>query len=437
MNINTFLETARQRIAEKPADRLSEKARQALERDDCIIDVHTHVFDKRCITIGYLLLKIGKSKLSDFFSFESLGDKDLLINKEEEEIYAMMESGDIDDSVNWEKVEDELESVVEVTSSVEFLSNKIRDAYSIVFRKKNMLEILDFYNTNFSVNTLDEYQNRPMVLGVLMMDLETGWGKAPAKKILDQVNEIKDIAQKRPVLPFLAVDPRRADHADRKENLYSLFLDAFTDPETPFFGVKCYPSLGYLPEDERLDPIFQICEEKNIPVLTHCGGESVSTFEKDIRVKKDGSFQTFRIPGATRIARARYLNDPVLWEPVLKKHKNLRLNLAHFSGNTDWEEYEKSGAHPRIDKIKEMLLNPDWKVFADFSYNVADRKTFNQFQKELDERPDIREKVMFGTDYWVVVPSADLLGMQRQFCRQMDKHMDHLLCKVPRAYLSL
>lgn len=437
MDTETFLKTAREQISDNPSDRLTEKARVALLDKDCLIDVHTHIFDRKCITIGYLLLKMGTSHLKDLFNLEAFSDKDSLLNKEEEEVYQMMMENNLDNEEKWQQIKQEMEKVVEITDSSEFLSNKIKDAFSIVFKKNSMLEILDYYMSNFSINTLDSYKVHPMVLGVLMMDLETGWGKTPKKKYLEQIKEIKEITGKRAILPFLAVDPRRSDLADREENLYELFLEAFKDPVTSFYGVKCYPSLGYLPNDDRLDPIFQICAEKNIPVLTHCGGESVSTFDRSIRVKEDGSYKDFRIPGDSRTERARYLNGPEHWEPVLRKYNTLKLNLAHFSGNSDWEEYEKKGSHSRINKIKEMLKNPSWNVFADFSYNVADMKTFNRFQKELDSEPEIREKVMFGTDYWVVIPSADLLEMQKQFCLQMSVHFDHLLRKVPRKYLSL
>ncbi|PIF46258.1 putative TIM-barrel fold metal-dependent hydrolase [Chryseobacterium sp. 52] len=437
MDINFFLKTAREQISDNPSDRLTEKARVALQNKNCLIDVHTHIFDRKCITIGYLLLKMGTSRLKDIFSFESFSDEDPLLNKEEEEIYQLMKTNQLDSDDKWQQVEREMGKVVEITDSSEFLNNKIKDAFDVVFRKDSMLEILDFYISNFSINTLDEYKVHPMVLGVLMMDLETGWGKTPKKRYYEQVNEIKEIAKKRPILPFFAIDPRRAELTDPDENLYSLFLNAFTDPDTPFYGVKCYPSLGYLPGDDRLDPIFKICSEKNIPVLTHCGGESVSTFDHHIKVKENGVYKDFKIPGDSRASRARFLNDPDHWIPVLEKYNTMKLNLAHFSGNSDWEEYDKKGSQTRIEKIKKMMTNSSWDVYADFSYNVADMKTFNRFQKELDTNSEIKEKVMFGTDYWVVIPAADLLEMQKQFCLQMSDHFDDLLRKVPRRYLSI
>ncbi len=76
-----------------------------------------------------------------------------------------------------------------------------------------------------------------------MMDLETGWGFKPAKEFYEQLTELKWLTKEEPILPFLAVDPRRAE-LEGKDNLYELFLNAFAEDGSSFFGVKCYPSLG-------------------------------------------------------------------------------------------------------------------------------------------------------------------------------------------------
>jgi predicted TIM-barrel fold metal-dependent hydrolase len=200
--------------------------------------------------------------------------------------------------------------------------------------------------------------------------------------------------------------------------------------------VKCYPALGYLPEDVRLDPIFKICAEKNIPILSHCGGEIVSTFNKSIQIRNSNGDTEFMIPGHSRTEKAKYLTNPEMWIPVLKKYNKLKLDFGHFGGDSNWENHGISGNNDRINKILEMMKNPHWKVFADFSYNVIEKNLFNTFEKELNKNPDLTNKIMFGTDYWVVLPGGNLLDMQKEFLAKMKDHQSTLLHSAPLNYLT-
>lgn len=433
METNEFLSIARNKISNDPYSRLSKPAKTALENPDCVIDIHAHIFDKKCLTVGYILLRLLKSKIMESLGLETFSQDDLL-TKGETEIYAEIKADNLDSKSDWQQLEKELENVFELTETAELFGFNLKEAFRVL-KKQNMLDVLDYYLNTFSLLQIPEFANRPFVSGILMMDLETGWGIQPEKKLFDQLNEIKEISLLRPIIPFFPVDPRRANQSGKHENLYELFLNAFTDSKAPLFGVKCYPSLGYFPWDSRLDPIFQICAEKNIPVLTHCGGEIVSTFEKSIRVcNSDGEFD-FLIPGNSRIERARYLNDPEHWVSVLKKYNNLKLNFGHFGGDTNWENHDETGKNERILRILEMMKNTDWKVYTDFSFNVVEERLFKALKKELDNSTEIAKKTMFGTDYWVVLPAGELLDMQKKFLIQLKNHQTTLLQSAPMKYL--
>jgi predicted TIM-barrel fold metal-dependent hydrolase len=194
--------------------------------------------------------------------------------------------------------------------------------------------------------------------------------------------------------------------------------------------------MGYFPADARLDPIFRICAEKNIPVLTHCGGESVSTFEREIEVVNENGRHTFKIPGDTRVMRARYLNNPEAWKPVLAKYPNLKINLAHFGGANFWQNHHDTGhTDPRIKTIIEMICDPKLNVYTDFSFNVVDGDVFPALKKEMDAVAQLKDRVMFGTDYWVVLPSGDLLEMQKEFLSHFTPYHKPMLNGVAMDYL--
>lgn len=425
MNATQFLQIARQQISTDPRTRLTAPTMAALDDPNCLVDVHSHIFDKKSLNIPYILLRLSKSKLG--LEAVSAG----LLGKTEEEIYKDIKSKKLNKNTDWEDLEAELEMM----ESVELFGMELSDALKVL-RKASMQEILDLYLETFAINQLPEFSNHPFATGILLMDLETGWEMKSKKKYYEQVEEVREISKIRPIIPFFAVDPRRADETDPNKNLYDLFIKAFVN-ETPYFGVKCYPSLGYLPSDTRLDPIFQICAEKNIPVLTHCGGETVSTFKKKIPVRNSTGEIQFTIPGKNRTERANWLNNPAHWDMVLEKHNNLKLNLAHFGGDTNWELLGNSGSSERVEKIIDMMRNPNWKVYADFSFNVVEEELYNAFQNQLDNNADVKSRTLYGTDYWVVLPKGDLLAKQSRFLTQMVNHQASLLQSVPRAYLGI
>ncbi len=434
MNSADFLTKARATISADPQSRLSPKVKQAISDPKCIIDIHAHIFDRKCLSVGYVLLRMLKSKIKDTLGIESL-EEDGLLTKSEKEVYDLIKTEERSTESDWEKLETELEDAAELIGPAELFGLDIKAALRVL-KQGSMGKVLDHYLENFAVNILDGYTGRPFVNSILMMDLATGWDMHPDKSLSMQIDEIKEISKNRAVLPFLSVDPRRAELSDPNENLYSLFLKAFSDPATSYFGVKCYPSLGYFPSDTRLDPIFQICEEKNIPVLSHCGGETVSTFDKVIKIRNEQGDIDFHIPGSNRTERCRYLNEPDAWIPVLNKYKRLKLNLAHFGGDDFWKNHGQTNHQDvRVKKIIEMMKNPEWNVYTDFSFNVVERDLFKTFKEELETNPDLSLKIMFGTDYWVVLPMGELKPMQEEFLTYMGAHNDHLLNKAPLQYL--
>jgi len=438
MTTEEFIRRARLEIKDHPKDRLTPLTKMYLNRPDCIIDIHVHIFDKKCLSIGYILLRLIKRLALNSLGFEStedtpIDDMELLV-KTEQEIYEDILEKSEDSDEEWEQLEKEIQETIEMQDEYELAGFNVKDALKVL-RKKSMKEVLEFYHDECSIVNLNEFEDKNMVTGILQMDLETGWGFTPRRPFKQQIEDLKKISKSRPILPFIAVDPRRVDKNGGDHNLYEFFLEAFTDPKTPFFGVKCYPSLGYDPADIRLDPIFQICAEKNIPVLTHCGGESVSTYNKTIEVKTATGFKTITIPGDNRKERARYLNEPKHWLPVLEKHNNLKLNLGHFGGGTSWKEYGENGNDERLETIFDMMNNLDWKVYADFSYGLVEDKIYQYQKDKLDNAPTIAGKTLFGTDYWVVLPAGDLLDEQKKFLAFFPDHKHAMLHDNPLKYL--
>ena len=436
MTKDLFLEKAMSLISEDPMSRVSAKTKEALSDSNCIFDTHCHIFDRKCINSRYFLTRffketVGLENISTF-------DKDALekegyvyLSKTLDTIYEELEKDVTDEENDWKVIEAELEKFDKKLNALESYSFfGLWETFKVLL-KGNKKAVLDYYLKDIAISRHEDLKGRHFITSILMMDLEKGWDRPISKSFIKQIDELKILAKDYLILPYLAVDPRRADESG-DDNLYKLFLKAFTEGDTPFFGVKLYPSLGYLPSDERLYPIFEVCEKKNIPVLTHCGGETVSAYKKEIEVRRGTIKETWK--ENNRIDLAKRLNDPENWEDVLKMYPKLKLNFGHFGGDTAWSEYRANKTQKRIDKIIE-LMNSYENVYADFSFNIIEDNLFETFDDLLSKSDLVKERSLFGTDFWVVLPSGNLVEKQEDFLVTLDKYKEHLISRNPLKYL--
>ena len=121
------------------------------------------------------------------------------------------------------------------------------------------------------------------------------------------------------------------------------------------------------------------------------------------------------------------LNDPLRWSLILDKFPKLKLNLAHFGGYETWRQ--PSPISREGQKRKETIFDFMSKyenVYADFSYNIVELALSKNLREVITNKASIRERTLFGTDYWVVNKEGDLLKEQKEFLNSMDKNADEL-----------
>ncbi|OGC25626.1 hypothetical protein A2291_04345 [candidate division WOR-1 bacterium RIFOXYB2_FULL_42_35] len=236
----------------------------------------------------------------------------------------------------------------------------------------------------------------------LMMDFEFAYSKQ--KSDIDYENQVEKISQaclKYPgeLMPFIMFDPRRP-------GAIALTVNALEN--LGFLGVKLYPSLGYHPDPDNpynskevnkaLNDLYDYCEAENIPITVHCS--------------KGGAYNK-------AILQSEELCHPANWEPVLKKHPELRLNLAHFGSDEALLDHENALSWAnQILKLMKNFAN----VYADTSYHTKalEKKTKEQYFKvlaELMEDETVAERIIFGTD-WLMTRHTWTEG---DFCRACDK----------------
>jgi len=104
--------------------------------------------------------------------------------------------------------------------------------------------------------------------------------------------------------------------------------------------------------------------------------------------------------------------SPYAWEPVLREHPKLYLCLAHFGGDTFWDKE----VNPLCDGFWQDLNDLDPKnwiagclhlmktypnFYVDLSYFLFKPSMKEYFKKALSFDPIVKERILFGTDWWM------------------------------------
>ncbi|MDD1746758.1 MAG: amidohydrolase family protein [Methanomassiliicoccales archaeon] len=116
------------------------------------------------------------------------------------------------------------------------------------------------------------------------------------------------------LIPFIGIDPMRGKQAEELVRKYVNHCDAK--------GVKIYPPTGYFPFEERVDYFWRLMEEYGLIVVTHAGASWGPLDEE--------------------------FSHPKHFRPVLERHPDMRLIIAHLGGKFRAETYELAKRFPNV-----------------------------------------------------------------------------------------
>lgn len=204
------------------------------------------------------------------------------------------------------------------------------------------------------------------------------------------------------LLPFIGVDPRR--------NGITELVKEYIEQHN-FAGIKLYPARGFFPDDKRLMGIYDYAEKHQIPITAHCIPKNKNHFRykpsKEMVEKARKRFAFFEEKDAMKAYDfAKYLNHPDNYNYVLEKFPKLKINLAHFGGNDEWNKYldipDENFQKERnwYSIIRKMLVKYE-NVYADISFTVHDDKLYPLLRNVL-KTPKAKEKVLFGSDFYMM-----------------------------------
>jgi predicted TIM-barrel fold metal-dependent hydrolase len=260
------------------------------------------------------------------------------------------------------------------------------------------------------------------ILCPLLMDMEHSIGGKEKITYQQQIDDMYDLCELYPgkLLPFLCLNPLNP-------HMYELFNEHLLN-KTVFWGVKIYPSLGYLPSDKRLLPVYKKCEELGIPIIAHSTIGPVHITEHHLK-NINGIKIVDNVPVEftddkwfwTKNDYAEYFNHPRNWESVMFMFPGLILNLAHFGG---FDITTKKGTW--TSRIINLMTRYS-KVYSDISFVLSDKKIIKPLRDLIENNPIVADKVLYGTDYYMIEIEGHFRDSITRFSAAMgQKNMDKL-----------
>ncbi|MCF8381728.1 MAG: amidohydrolase family protein [Bacteroidales bacterium] len=375
-----------------PYSRISPKLRGILQKKDVFFDVHCHIFTSKDVPDGFLGIRVPFDQR--FLKFL------------EHQLHKIISKSDTD-------------------------------------KLSNLAYFIEFFRSRSSEETAEKlmgyYPVKNFVFCPLMMDMAPGIKGKIERDYDEQIEKMKSVRDEFPntILPFFAADPNNP-------KVLQNFLKVFSDKEDyKFFGVKIYPSLGYLPSHPELMNIYSLCEKNKIPVTAHCAGASVHSSKKTI---KDISGFHY-VPGQGFVEKtitksfkrkkdyANFFNHPRNWIPVLEKYPNLKLNLAHFGGDNEWKDFLSGKTDTWVETIMD-LMGKHPNLYSDFSYTMYHPGIAKKLKSMVMENDLLASQLLYGSDYYMIVREGHFKAMKNNFIELMGEDiMKKVAFENPKRFL--
>lgn len=239
---------------------------------------------------------------------------------------------------------------------------------------------------------------------VLPMDMAYMNAGQPAKSLAKQHDELRMLRDRYPelVIPFAAVDPRRENVLE--DTIASL-------EQRGFRGIKLYPPLGFHPNDGALRDVYEYAAANQVPILAHCSRRGVHYRGTPPPGMLDDPETGQPLPALAGDEPITRLADPDNYLPILSRHPQLKLCLAHFGGDEEWRKYVEdpwlAGAtrvrKSWLAKIADLIRSETYEnLYTDISYTVFAEEEYVHLLKVLLADGRLRKRVLFGSDFYVV-----------------------------------
>jgi predicted TIM-barrel fold metal-dependent hydrolase len=227
-----------------------------------------------------------------------------------------------------------------------------------------------YFKSDEPLPTVDDvaayYRERGLAAVLFTVDWESRSGRPPIpnEEILDAARASPDV-----IVPFVSVDPARADAVERVQAL----------AEAGARGFKFHPNLqAFFPNDERVYPLYEAIQAAGVPALFHSGHSGIGT----------------GLPGGGGL-HLKYSN-PMCLDDVAADFPELQIVLAHPS-------------FPWQDEAISICLHKS-NVWIDLS-GWSPRYFPPQLVQYANTQ--LRTKVLFGSDFPLITPDRWLADFEQ------------------------
>lgn len=268
-------------------------------------------------------------------------------------------------------------------------------------RYENFMNVTAKQNQKNILNKIRGYYPHDTRFVILPMDMEHMEAGKVKKNVVNQLLELTELYKEfsNIIIPFVPVDPRRSNLLD--------FVKKYVEMHN-FKGIKIYPRLGFYPNDDRLYPIYDYAQKVNIPVLSHCSRGGVHT--RKITQDMLNHPQRGRLKKLKAKHFSHYFTEPRNYESILSDFPDLRLCLAHFGGNAEWDKYLNTAWHPTKPDLKNKswvseivdLMKVHQNLYTDISYTAFSSSRYFPLLSILLDDHTIRDRILFGSDYYMI-----------------------------------
>ena len=143
-------------------------------------------------------------------------------------------------------------------------------------------------------------------------------------------------------------------------------------------------------------------------------------------------FLGIRIPQNERLLS--YL-EKILHRLVNSTDTDKYSNLAYFGGDAAWEKYSSGESENWASRIIDMMYRFDG-LLADFSYTFYQQKYSKALKKLLSENDEIASRVLYGSDFYMVVSEGHFRSLKISFTTTMgDELMKKIAKENPMRFL--
>ncbi|MCW3108247.1 MAG: hypothetical protein JWQ09_2753 [Segetibacter sp.] len=289
----------------------------------------------------------------------------------------------------------------------------------------------------------------------LTMDMEYMGAGIPNTRFEMQLKQLEAIKQKPEwkniIYPFIFCDPRRLQPQHTRElkvenefigNKFQHQLKQYIIDQT-YQGIKMYPALGYFPFDKRMKPVYDFALQGSVPLISHCTiGPVHFKFDLD-KAEYAHPFLNRMLPKDKSIRFQQHFTHPLNFECLLNQqllkrywgedapdYTNLKICLGHWGTGQDWHDYlnnpwretdfrKTDSKWPSLE-LENWFIgehtehNFSWftiicnlirkypNVYTDISFTLRDEKLFPLLKMILEADEKIKERVLFGTDFYLV-----------------------------------